>query len=120
MNIKPMDWDEIVGYCNTNQIDSKKLQFNPENRLLKNACMSPMCPHYLKPVREIRSHMAGWKGALPWGFHTYINRHKSKSVEDILESYVAEMNYKVEDEKLFGYSVDEVKDYVNMIKETNK
>merc|ERR1712110_541276 len=108
-----MGSEEIQRLCKERGIDHTKLQYNKKNGLLENACMSKDCPHFLKPVRAIRSHMSGWQWKLPYGFHSYVSNHSAKSVDDIYEGFEKERSG--EKKAWFGKYPQEVKSYIAMI-----
>ncbi len=68
-------------------------QFNPDNKLLNNACMSQDCPYFLHPRSDFSSHIERIK-ANPNFIHSYhrtiyADKHKSvnKIIENLLQGY---------------------------------
>jgi len=65
-------------------------QFNPDNKLLNNVCMSKDCPYFLHPRTDFSSHIERIK-ANPDFIHSYhrtIYADKHKSVNKIIEDLV--------------------------------
>lgn len=91
--VLPMSKEDIVSEANrlgikvcTKTFDTV-YQFNPDNKLLSNACMAKDCPYYLKPRADFSSHIERMK-ANPNFIHSYhrtIYADKNKSVNKIIE-----------------------------------
>ena len=94
-NILPQKKEELEKECAAKQIDFNSLGFNAESGLCKNACMSKSCPWYLfvrKKDRSLRSHLGGWQGFMPRGFHAYVRGHPSIPADQIFEDFIVKPN----------------------------
>jgi hypothetical protein len=63
-------------------------QFNPDNKLLSNACMSKECPYYLHPRNDFSSHIERMKADPNFihAFHRTVYACKNKPVNQIISS----------------------------------
>jgi len=114
-NIKPLSWEEIKAHCEANHKDISKLNFNPERKIVLNACMAPECPHFLKyNPKRLRNHLGGWQTELPKGFHLYVYEHKDKSEEEIYDEFVKER--KIKDIAAYNTTKEKVLDYIKTIR----
>lgn len=91
--ILPMSIQDIVSEANKLGVQvcgetfDKVYQFNPDNKLLSNACMAKDCPYYLKPRTDFSSHIERMK-ANPNFIHSYhrtIYADKNNSVNKIID-----------------------------------
>ena len=115
-NTKPLKWEEIEKLATERGIDSKQLRYCSDSMLIMNACQSPDCPHFLKPVsKSLRDHLGGWQEKMPRGFHLFVNNHLSQSEDEILEQYKKERN--IADFAKYKKSDEEVLDYIRLVKE---
>ena len=116
----PQSWSQIVATCKAKGIDYHKLDYDAERGFVKNACMSPNCPHqYIvkRPRRRgrlrIRSHMGGWRSFCPNAFHSYVREHRAKPHEEILEGFLVHSGIK--DLAVYGVRKDQVLAYIERI-----
>jgi hypothetical protein len=64
--------------------------FNPDNKLLANACMAKDCPYYLCPRNDFSAHIERMKSNPDFihSFHRTVWVNKNKSINKIIEDIV--------------------------------
>ncbi len=65
-------------------------QFNPNSKLLSNACMSKECPYYLIPRNDFSSHIEKMKSAPDFihSYHRTIYACKNKPINNIIDNLI--------------------------------
>jgi len=79
--IEPLTETKFKDLCFEMKVKPQDLQFNSSTGMIKNACMSPNCIFYMKPMKagEMSEHMRLWKKSMPPRFHmTVANLLKQK------------------------------------------
>ena len=92
--ILPMSKEDILveaiwlGIQVTNETFDDVYKFNPDNRLLSNACMSKECPYYLHPRGDFSTHVERMKADPNFihAFHRTVYACKNKPINQIISS----------------------------------
>lgn len=115
--VTPKSWDEICAICKIKGIDVSKLEYNPDTKMVRNACMSDNCPHQYVPKtrRKLANHMGGWQGLCPRSFHAFVTQHATESPEAIYTQFTTLR--KIKDISAFGVDKQKVLDYIQVIKD---
>lgn len=113
-NTLPKKWEQVIEACKQKGIDWDKIEWKPQMGLAKNACMSDNCPHQFVPKGpgRLRSHLGGWQGLLPRGFHAYVNQNKDKSADAIYNGFSG----RIRDISAYGVTKEKVLEYIENIK----
>jgi hypothetical protein len=116
--VTPKSWDEIVEICKAKGIDASKLEYNPETKMVRNACLSDNCPHQFVPKtrRKLANHMGGWQGLCPRSFHAFVTERSSESPEEVYNKFIA--HRKIKDITAFGVDKQKVLDYIVVIQKS--
>lgn len=115
-NTLPKKWEEVIESCKSRGIDWDKIEWKPQMGLAKNACMSDNCPHQFVPqaTGRLRSHLGGWQGLLPRGFHSYVIERKEKTASEIYSGFMN--NTYIKDISAYGVTEEQVLEYIENIK----
>lgn len=89
----PMSQEDIISEANRLGIQvceetfNTIYQFNPDNKLLSNACMAKDCPYYLSPRADFSSHIERMKSNPDFihSYHRTIYADKNKPINKIIE-----------------------------------
>jgi len=73
--------------CKENGKDVNEYKFLNKSNLLYNACLAPLCPHYLK-ICEMRRHLGVWKSKCPRGFHLTVKANYKLDKEAIFRKFI--------------------------------
>ncbi|EAR97525.1 VWA domain CoxE-like protein (macronuclear) [Tetrahymena thermophila SB210] len=82
--VVPMTAEDLTNYCTEKGLDITQYSFNQVSNLLKNSCMSPACPYYMKPTKSLAQHLESNTLKCP-AFHKAIKMHCKLPAEQILE-----------------------------------
>lgn len=95
-DILPMSKTKFLKLCEERKIDPNTLKLNESSGLLSNACQSPHCEFYMKPLKSgIIEHMRLWKRKLPNQFHLMIKKNLHlKDAETIYNTINPQLNFK--------------------------
>ena len=118
----PLPESFVVNYSNIN--NQKNLIYDKETCFVRNACMSPSCPFFLKKQERISRHLSVAEGSIPPSFHFVIRNNLTKTSEEILQLFLTGEGRKVKlkdwkyDEKVYGRTVPEVLQYIDKIQKS--
>ncbi|KAL4480346.1 hypothetical protein ABPG74_020862 [Tetrahymena malaccensis] len=84
-NVQPINKEQLIKYCEEKGVVFDTLQFDEASLLCKNACMSPLCPFFLKTSEKFNRHLGGWQGKLPLGFHRFVKARANQTVDKLYQ-----------------------------------
>lgn len=89
MYLTPISVTKLKECCDLRGLNIKDYQYVKELNLVKNACMCPKCPFFLKPQERLLHHLGTWSEKCPRAFHKAVKANLSLSPEGILEKVLA-------------------------------
>ncbi len=125
MYLLPMSFVVLKEHADKAGIDIAKFDYMKEENLVRNACMCPKCPFYLKPQENLRHHLSTWAEKCPKAFHKTVRRNLDKPAAVILDKVLmGELAREKPKKKLalsdFNSSKEEAETYINLLKEEYK
>eukprot|EP00826_Nyctotherus_ovalis_P016498 TRINITY_DN14775_c0_g1_i8.p1 TRINITY_DN14775_c0_g1~~TRINITY_DN14775_c0_g1_i8.p1 ORF type:complete len:1007 (+),score=286.44 TRINITY_DN14775_c0_g1_i8:187-3207(+) len=125
MYLLPMSITQLKEHCDSSNLNIKGYNYVKELNLLKNACMCPKCPFFLKPQQRLMHHLTTWTEKCPRAFHKTLKANLTLSAEAILEKVLAGECSRVkagvrQSLEEFGSNKSEALVYVKMLKEEYK
>jgi len=86
--VMPISAEELKKHCEEAKVDFKKYQMLENSNLIRNACLAPKCPHYLKFNESLGHHNAIWTDEyLPYGFHKTVRKFYKETPEFIYKQF---------------------------------
>eukprot|EP00998_Keelungia_sp_KM082_P007078 NODE_3292_length_916_cov_56.707224_g3271_i0.p1 GENE.NODE_3292_length_916_cov_56.707224_g3271_i0~~NODE_3292_length_916_cov_56.707224_g3271_i0.p1 ORF type:complete len:280 (-),score=79.99 NODE_3292_length_916_cov_56.707224_g3271_i0:60-899(-) len=86
--IVPLSCKALRELCAAKGIAVEKLQCHSSTYMLKNACLSPECPHFLRPMFNFSQHMNVWGVKLPPAFHKTVRAHMDEAPAQIVQRFL--------------------------------
>eukprot|EP00669_Euglena_mutabilis_P004246 TRINITY_DN1547_c0_g1_i1.p1 TRINITY_DN1547_c0_g1~~TRINITY_DN1547_c0_g1_i1.p1 ORF type:complete len:895 (+),score=286.71 TRINITY_DN1547_c0_g1_i1:312-2687(+) len=88
-DVLPLSRAQVEARCAELGQPVAALQHCPETGFVKNACMAPLCPFFLKPHPKFTSHVQVWGPRLPRAFHKVVRLNRHLAPADIFALFVA-------------------------------
>jgi len=125
MYLTPISVSKLKEYCDLRGLNIKDYQYVKQLNLVKNACMCPKCPFFLKPQERLMHHLSAWSEKCPRAFHKTVKMDLGLSPEAILDkvlSGVYARNKPNTKQTLdeFESNKDEAITYIKLLKEEYK
>lgn len=81
--VQPMTDEDLKNYCTEKGLHVSIYEFNAVSNLLKNACMAPECPFYMKQSNSLAQHLESYISKCP-AFHKTTKNYATLPAEEIL------------------------------------
>ncbi len=125
MYLMPMSVTKLKEYCEHNGQDISQYAYVKELNIIKNACMCPKCPFYLKPQERLMHHLSTWSEKCPKAFHKTVKNSLGESAATILDKVLTgEMSRDKPKQKLsldeFNSTKEEALTYIKLLQDEYK
>lgn len=122
--ILPISETDLKKHCEKTGTSYQKYQWLAGSGLLRNACLAPKCPFYLKINDHLGHHLAIWDKKLPVGFHRTVKKYIHLSNEEIYQKFAngecsRNGSFKFAPEN-FDVTKEQTMSYIQMVKDSLK
>lgn len=88
-HILPLSPQDVVEACKQRGVEPKKLMYDNERHLVRNACMAPDCPFFLEPSTTLGKHLGTWQGKCPRAFHKLLKERPFDDPATLLDKLLS-------------------------------
>ena len=125
MYLTPISITRLKELADLHGIDINSYTYNKDLNLVKNACMCPKCPFFIKPQERLIYHLSTWSEKCPKAFHKTVKHNLDLSPDIILEKVLKgelarDKNSKKAMLNDFDSNKDEALTYIKLLKEEYK
>lgn len=94
----------------------KNVTYNEDTGLSSNTCLAKDCFHRGKKIKKIHHHF-DIMASYPKGFHLFVKNNLKENEEKLFDLFIDHFHLNKSQNSFYGYTKDEVLQYLKMVKE---